>query len=300
MTAPDDDALSPEDAFALVGNEIRAQIIRVLNEERGTAGSPPELSFSELYSRFDDEVGSSQFNYHLQQLLGHFVEATDDGYRIRPEGQVLYRTIRGGTFRRTDSFGPVDVGQDCFCCGASVQATYEDGVFTVQCPDCSHLYLTSTRVPSRAIADEAALLARIDQFDRHKTLAFNRGVCPTCADPLDVAFVPAARVPFPESPGRDLYVHRSCTRCGNIDYVGVGKALLQHPALVAFFHDHDVDLRAVPQWELAFAMTDHCTEIRSRDPWEVALELTRDDETLQLVVDSNLTVVETTRKPARD
>lgn len=294
MSDRDGFELTPEEAFALVGDGIRAQIVRVLNEERGGEGPPPELSFSDLYARFDD-VGSSQFNYHLQKLVGHFVERTEDGYRIRPEGMALYRTIRGGTFRRPESLDPVDVGLDCYCCGTAVSATYDDGVFTVQCPSCDHLYLTSTRVPSSAIGDERELLSRIDQFDRHKTLAFNRGVCPTCAEPVESRFVSADDVPFPESSGRDVYVHRSCARCGNVDYVSAGKALLHHPDVVLFFRERGVDVTTVPQWELEFAVTDHFTTIRSTDPWEVAIELSAAGDSLALLLDEEASVIERTR-----
>ncbi|APW97242.1 transcriptional regulator [Halobiforma lacisalsi AJ5] len=292
MTERDD--LAPEDAFALVGDETRARIIRVLNEERDGKGAPPVLSFSELYDRFD-EVGSSQFNYHLQKLVGHFVERTEDGYRVRPEGMALYRTLRGGTFRRLESTAPIDVGLNCYCCGAAVTATYEDGVLTVQCPDCDHLYLTSTRIPSRSVDDEEALLSRLDQFDRHKLLAFNRGVCPTCAHAIESRFVPAAEAPFPHTEERDLYLHRSCERCGNVDYVSVGKSLLEHPAVVSFLREHGTDPRERFQWEFEFAMTDRFTTVRSRDPWTVAIELTRDGETLELIVDEEGSVRERTR-----
>jgi len=66
--------LSPEETLSLIGNEVRAEILWALSDARGGVGSPPVLSFSELRSRVDADVDSSQFNYHLQQLVGHFVE----------------------------------------------------------------------------------------------------------------------------------------------------------------------------------------------------------------------------------
>lgn len=282
------DALSTEEAFALVGNEVRAAVIRVLAEARGGEGPRPELSFSTLRERVDADVRSSQFNYHLQRLVGHYVESTDDGYRLRPEGTALYRAIEGGTFRRTGTLDPTPVGLECYFCDAAVEARYEEGVFRIQCPGCSYQYLASTRVPSGTFGDETALFERIDRYDRHEMLAFDLGVCPTCASEIDTSFLPGEDGPFPGDERLAVLVHRSCSNCGNQDYVPVGKALLHHPAVISFFDDHGVDLRSVRQWELPFAMTDRATTVRSTEPWEVELELTRHEETLRVVVDESM------------
>lgn len=292
MSDQPDPPLSADEVFALVGNEIRAQIIRILNEKRGTEGPPPEVSFSELFDALTVDIPSSQFNYHLQKLVGQFVEQTEGGYRIRPSGMILYRTLQSGTFRRVASIEPIELDVNCYVCENPVRATYEGGEFTIQCPGCEHLYLTSTRVPAGAIEDERELLARIDQFDRHKTFAFNRGVCPSCAAGVTVDFVPAARAPFPASPGRDVYVHRSCDNCGNIDYVSVGKAVLHHPLVWQFHYDHGIELQTIPQWELEFVVTDHYTHVQSEEPWEVSLTIRGGEETLALTIDEAVSVVE--------
>lgn len=124
-------SLSPEGALGLLGNQVRAEILWALSEARGEDG-PPALSFSDLRERVADRrearaheardpdppdpIDSSQFNYYLQQLVGHFVErrgedgtaesqpvaemAGDhgDGYALRPERTILTRTIRSLTF----------------------------------------------------------------------------------------------------------------------------------------------------------------------------------------------------------
>jgi hypothetical protein len=40
------------------------------------------VSFSELRDRVGTR-DSGQFNYHLDQLTGHFIRATDSGYELR-------------------------------------------------------------------------------------------------------------------------------------------------------------------------------------------------------------------------
>lgn len=298
----------PEDAFALVGNEIRAAIVRALGDARGTEGPPPELSFSELRSRTDRDVASSQFNYHLQQLVGHYVEATDGGYRLRPEGTTLYRTLQAGTFDRRSSIGPVETDLDCHFCGTTVEATYEEGLFEVACPGCEYRYDASTRIPAGAIGegptgddvdgdggewsgDAGALLSRIDRYNRHKRAAFASGVCPTCAADVATSFVAPEDAPDTfETDRREAYVHHACGRCGNQEYLSVGEQFLRDPGLVAFCHDHGVDVGATPVWHLAFAATDRGVTVGSRDPWRVALEIDMDGDTFTLDIGPDVTV----------
>lgn len=74
----------------------------------------------------------------------------------------------------------------------------------------------------------------------------------------------------------------------------VGSALLTHPGLVTFFHQRGLDVTSRPAWEFEFASTDNYTTVRSTDPWEVALVVSRSGESLELVVDDSLTVLEST------
>lgn len=55
--------LTPEEAFAVLGNEIRVDILRALWE----AGEP--LAYSELQERIG-VCDSGRFNYHLRKLVG--------------------------------------------------------------------------------------------------------------------------------------------------------------------------------------------------------------------------------------
>ncbi|WP_164471844.1 winged helix-turn-helix domain-containing protein [Halosimplex salinum] len=290
---PDDDSgqsaadgADPEDAFALVGNETRAAILRALGE------TPHEgVSFSDLRERVDPDIDSGQFNYHLSQLTGQFVDDDDEGYTLRAEGLALYRLIRAGTVNRRASVEPFEVGLDCYFCDAPVEGEYEDGTFELRCPDCEHMYSHAQFPPSTVeTGDTSDLLDRVDQYNRHKMLAYARDVCPICVSPLDTEFVPGEDVWSEGSERFDVFVSTDCEHCGASHYMSVGLAVLYHPAVVAFFHDHGVDVTSVPHWELEWAMTDEYLTVRSTDPWEVALSVPAGDETLELVVDEELTV----------
>lgn len=289
------DGESSVDAFALVGNEIRAEIVRTLGDARVDRGTAPTLSFSELRSRTDTDVGSSRFNYHLKQLLGRYVESVEDGYRMRAEGRALYGTLRAGTFDETEAVHDVDAGFDCHYCGAGVTATVEQSIVTVACPDCAYTYGHSGAAPG-AVEDESVALDQVAAFYHHRHLAFARGVCVTCGNDLDTELLDAETAPFADADRRVLSVYRSCDHCGDQRHLTLGTALLPDPELVAFCHEHGVDALATPLWELPFAATDRGVIVRSSDPWEVALVVEFGDDALELVADGDLTVVERTRR----
>ncbi|WP_436909390.1 winged helix-turn-helix domain-containing protein [Halosimplex marinum] len=286
-SAPPADA-APEDAFALVGNETRAAILRALGET-----PHDDVPFSELRERVGPEMDSGQFNYHLSKLVDRFVDRSDGGYRLRPEGRTLYRTIRAGTFTRQAAVDPFDAGFDCHFCGTPAEATYDDGAFRVRCPDadCGHLY-AHTRAPPSAVeaGGETDLLDRIDRYNRHQVLAYAEGVCPLCVNPVTTEFRAPDDVWMDGAERVDAFVVHECTHCGRMHYMTVGLSQVYHPTLIAFFDDRGVDVTATRIWALEFAMTDRYTTVRSTDPWEVALTLDRDGERLELLVDEDLSV----------
>jgi hypothetical protein len=280
----------PEDTFALVGNEIRTAVLRTLGDARDPAAAPAVLPFADLRERIDEDLDSGQFNYHLQRLVGEFVERTDEGYRLRPAGTALYRAIRAETFSRNVRLAPFEVGLECYFCGTAVTARYETGTFRIECPGCEYRYLASTRVPPSGVEDTDALLSRIDRYDRHQLLAFGNGVCPTCANDLTRRLLEATAVPVADADRDEVVVYHTCDRCGNQDYRTVGEALLYRPEVICFFADRGVDVTTVPVWELEFAATDRRLAVRATDPWDLRLRLECGDESRELAVDGDLAV----------
>lgn len=289
-----DKAATPEDPFALVGNEIRAEIVRTFGDVHAREQSRPVLTFSELRSQADIDIDSSKFNYHLQKLVGHFLEKIETGYQLRPEGYLLYKTLVAGTFDRRSSHTTVDVGMDCHYCTTAVGATFNNGLARIQCPGCDYLYDIAT-VPPGVVDGEVVELSQISQYNHHKHLAFARGVCPTCGDALDTEFHSPAEVPFPGGERHEVYIYRSCDHCGAQRYLSVGEALLIDQELLSFCHEHGVNVFSTPLWELEFAATDRGVTTRSTDPWEVALEVSYGGDTLELVVAEDLSVSERNR-----
>lgn len=293
---PSDTNPSTSDVFALVGHEIRAEIIQIL-------GSPDSdefiIPFGELRSRMDVDVDPSQLHYHLDQLVGHYIERTEDGYHIRPEGVRLYLTVRAGALDQDRESLALDPSFDCHTCQGPVEASFTNGVVKVWCPECGHKYghdFLDIALAAFEDSESSFSFSHFCKFAFRKTFSLGQGVCPSCAHPLDPQFE-AAETP---SSHPEVQIYQSCALCGADWRSPVGRVLLTGPGLRSFCHDHGVDVLTIPYWELEFAATDEYVTVRSTDPWEVALALTFDGETLELVVDGDLNVSERNRSSSGD
>lgn len=290
-----EDQDDPHDAFALAGNEIRMSIIRALGDAGGARGPPATLSFADLRGRVQPQMDSGRFNYHLQQLVDHFVASAEEGYRLTPEGTTLYRSIRAGSFTSHESLSATRLESDCHFCDGSLEALYDDGRFTIRCEDCTHTYHRQT-IPPEAIGSDITteLVRRADQHQRHQLLAASRGVCPICVNELHTQLLPAGEVTMVGNTTDHVtvFAHASCDHCGHQQYHLIGSLLLYHPAVVSFCYERGVDVTEVPVWELEFATTDRCVTIRSRDPWRVVFTLSMDADDLELVLDDSFMLLE--------
>lgn len=284
-----------EDSFTLVKNEIQAEIIRVLGDAL-EGESDHVLSFSEIRARTSVDISPSQLTYHLRQLRGQFVTKSDDGYELRPEGQRFYRLLRMGTFHRRQEHIALDVNFDCYYCETPVEALFIRGQIKVECPKCEYRYLTGLVEPQiERLGDEDEAFAQFSQYVHHKILGFARGVCPTCGNAVETVLRDPDEMWEGSRRRRKVVVDRSCDCCGTPSYLTVGMAMLADTGLISFCHDHGVDVLRTPYWDLEFAATDAHVTVRSTNPWEVALRVTYSDETLQLVVDGDLRVIERSR-----
>lgn len=110
--------LAPDDAFAVLGNETRMEILQTLGK-----GDEP-LSFSELR----DRVGmrdSGQFNYHLGKLQGHFIRKVDDEYELRGAGRRVVEAVLSGALTDDPVVEPTVIDMDCRLCGAPIELGFD-------------------------------------------------------------------------------------------------------------------------------------------------------------------------------
>lgn len=290
---PADEAAAPENPFALVGNEIRAEMLRVIAD----AG---ELSFSELRSRTDPDLDSARTNYHLQQLVGPLVKKTDGGYQLHAAGYRVNRALQAVTFPRGDRRS-VDADFDCHHCQTRVVACFDSGFVTVQCPGCDYEYFADiVEPPLETFVNDRAAFEHVSAYTQHKILAYARSICPLCGNAVETTMLPPDNLPRPKAQHRDVAVYRSCEHCDTEAELTVGMALLTDLGIQTFCAEHGVDVLSTPAWELEFAATDSHLTVRSTDPWEVALRVQFGGDTLEVVVDGESTIVERNRVGVAD
>lgn len=304
---------SAREAFELVGNETRAEVLRVLSEAR-EGGLPPALSFSELRDRLAVDTRSSQFNYHLDQLVGTFVEdrsegsaqtvdafvADDSGYALRPAGTFLTRLVTA-TNTPPDAPAerpPFEAATDCHHCSTTLQARYTGMTVRVDCPGCGQLY-AHTITPPGLLADDPddpTLLDRADAYLRRKYTTFARGTCPLCAAGAPPEVVAPGDINLPRADRVAALVRRACEHCGNLNYATVGTELLADPGVVAFRHERGRPVEDARLWQLPFTSADRGTEVTGTDPWRATVRIRGDGETLAVTVDGEMTVRERERR----
>jgi len=283
------DVDEPIEAFDLLSNQVRLDILRTLGEAMADDEVP--LSFTELQDRVGvDDNG--RFNYHLTKLTGRLVAKRADGYELKPPGNNIYQAIISGAYTDDTGTDPVPVdGEHCPYCGADAAAWYEDSHFHLGCSSCDNLVIRYPIPPASFDRDrpESLLVAGGACILRDQA-SMRQGLCPYCAGNVTSQLV--------EEGGKleefNERVYSSvamfvCERCSWSMHCGVPFAMNIEPAVVGFFHDHGEAIFERYPWSIYQYAED---EVLSRNPWRVEVRCRIDDELLRLVVDEDVQVVE--------
>ncbi|WP_425504681.1 DUF7351 domain-containing protein [Salinigranum marinum] len=75
--------------------------------------------------------------------------------------------------------------------------------------------------------------------------------------------------------------------------------LLDESAVISFYRDHGLDLRATPYWRLDWCVSDDYTTVQSNDPWEIAVSIVHNADTLTVTLNRNLAVTDIKRDTPR-
>jgi hypothetical protein len=280
--------LAPADAFALLGNDTRIEILQALLE----AGADEEpVAFSTLYDHVDID-DSAHFNYHLKQLTDHFVRRTDEGYEFRYPGWKVVRSVLAGTFTDRTSLDPFDAPGTCYDCDGPLQAWYGDDRLTIECADCGVVHVCYS-FPPGGLDDrtsEEFLLAFHHHVRHHYCLAAD-GVCPECMGRMETTL----HRDDDRFPGVDFRVEHACGRCQNRIQSAVGLNLLDTAEVLTFHAERGVDLTTEPFWTFDWCVSDEHTTVVSEEPLELRLDIPCDGDTLSVVVDETLSVLDVSR-----
>lgn len=277
------------DAIRTLGNDCRLEILFTLAErEWELKRQGHALSFTDLYKRSNVE-STSQFSYHLTQLVGQFVAETSDGYRLTYAGEKIVRTVRSGLYESTPSFDTVEVDGLCpFCRESALVADSRDERFIIRCSACNSSLLADSFPRSQASGrSPAEIVASFGTRLWSAALSVKGGVCPECCGPIDVD------IDTRETDGMAFHTLSStCRECRMVVHLPVELLATFHPATAAMLRRHGITFLETPLWELFehFSDSHWTTEIRSRSPLEVSFEIDVDEERVCLEMDDKLAV----------
>jgi DNA-binding transcriptional ArsR family regulator len=274
-----DGGVSPEEAFSILGNETRIAIVQALGE------SSDPLSFSAVRA----DVGtrdSGKFNYHLSKLVGSFVQNSESGYELSYAGHRIVGAIHSGTYRQGDRM-KFDLDSICTVCGTTIEAEYEDEQVSVRCPGCE-TQLSSFGFPPGGFEDRSVTeLTRV--FGQYVDAIFSfmlRGICLNCSGKTTGRLIEETERIDDDALA---YVEVVCDQCGETTTSHVNGYLLHHPAVIAFYYDHGIDLDRSDLWNLDLYRNESLT-LRSEDPLSVRSTIELDGDRLELVVEDDLSV----------
>ena len=274
------------EAISSLGNKHRLQILLALDKVEQEHQKPRHtMSFSELYNEVDID-STSQFSYHLNQLLDQFITETPDGYRLTYSGNKIVRVILSGIYESAATFEDTDVPGSCiFCEGTALVATVEAELFRIRCPSCDAILVTDFIPKSQSRGRTAEEI--IESYGYRiwsMGLQLRGGVCPECYGPV------AKDVDAYSQNGKSHYIHAyNCQECKYVITLPIELAVAFHPSVIYWFWKHDLPLLDIPLWEFFEYLTSDviATEVVDEDPFAANFEITVDDQTLNLKLEGS-------------
>jgi len=308
------EGMAPEDAFAVLGDETRLDIVRIL----WTAGAFHQyddiyedhttMSFSELRRRAGI-TDNGRFNYHLSKLTPQFVRQTDDGYRLSSAGKKLARTVVAISGEPTSSVS-AEVDTDCPVCGGSVTATYEDQWLRFACTECDGVFgdsapegtLLNSPVTPTAMSDRTAdevLTTSLYRCMLDLTYLM-QGLCRECAGVVEKSIsvcddhdtdgpCSTCGTPF------ETWGEMRCTGCRFSKRLPVELCLMGLPQMIAFLYGQDINVLAPSLDEIVDVLRTRVETSVTEEPFRVTGRIEAGSEVLVLTVDEQLNVVDSSR-----
>lgn len=289
--------LSPGEAFKQVAHEIRFEILRALDAADDT------LAFEEVR----DAVSVSdpgQVNYHLDKLCGRFVERSDDGYRLTTPGRRVVGAVLAGGYTKNIDADPVALDADCAVCDRELGIHFEDHRVRVSCDFCG-FDVTAPEMSPGALEGRprSEIPHAVNAMLYRHLFAGYYGYCRFCDGPVDREVLLADEDAAPNWIDGEVFeaiVDYDCRNCGYRWPATVPAAFVLHPAVVAFHHDHGIDLRETHFWNLPWRESVGIASVLERDPIRIAVPMTVEMETAVFVVDGDLKLIEEYREEEDD
>ncbi|WP_440008359.1 winged helix-turn-helix domain-containing protein [Halomicrococcus sp. SG-WS-1] len=309
------------EAFSVLGNETRLAILLALWEAYEPFEAENTVAFAELRKRVGMRDGS-QFNYHLTQLVGHFVRHTDDGYELRRAGHKLVQSVIAGAGLDNPELDPTEVDRACPVCGAPTVVTYHDEWLFHVCTECEGRFGNRDQFPEGTLAGVNLNPAVVTDRKPEELLnaAFVRGtwnlqsavegVCAECSGPMEgwlhVCDDHGAEGVCPNCDRRyEVMARFRCPVCkASGEYVpSCSWLVMHHPAVIAFYADHGVPLQYdddsgsfQPRYRDVDPKEDIDFELITTDPPRVRVTFQHEGAELELTLDENVNVIDVSER----
>lgn len=286
----------PEVAFERLAHEHRLETLLVLAETG-------ELPFEELRR----EVGADDpggFNYHLQRLVGLFVEKADDLYRLTPAGNRVVGAVLSGAFSSDLAGGTVETDGACPRCDAGLSLSMEQSWVSLHCQDCDFRY-NRIGIPPRALSghEPSSIYPLIDRWVKRWITTATFGFCPRCDGQMGRTVLMAddpedwgGSVPgWIEELPVEAVVQFDCRRCDEERYAHVASVAALHPVIAGFHYDHGIDIRSEPLFDLEW-LSLGVAEITNREPLRVEVSGNIGDADFEARFDRTFSLVDSTTR----
>lgn len=306
--------LAPDDAFTVLANETRIEILRALGE----ADEP--LGFSALHEAVDI-ADSGQFNYHLDKLVGHFVEKSDEGYALRRPGRQVIEAVLSGAVTDDPQLDRTSTDQECMFCGSPTEIQWREGSLERFCTECAGSWRRSHGRAGSPETTDRGYLGRLPfppagldgrtptqalkaawTWTNLEILSMASGLCPRCAATLDTSL--SVCEDHDSSDGlcavcdsrQAVVVGIECTNCL---YSSGGAAilkLLDSTDLLAFLTEHGLNpISPDSVSPVDRVQSEYEEEVIATDPFEGRFTFQVGDDRLTLHVGEELAVLDATR-----
>lgn len=310
------------DAFKLLSDEIRLAILLALWEAYDPQTQGNAISFSALFDRVGAD-DSGNFAYHLDKLVGDYVEETPEGYRLQNSGLKIVRAVIAGSGLEESHLPPTPIPRSCYHCGGPVKLSYEDERLYQTCTECEgNIGPHSTErspVGTLVVYDDFNPAGLADRSPEdvfvagtieyvHALKLLIRGVCPECSGLVEQSLhiceshdaPPGELCPACGTSMRggwnEARVSYVCSVCKRGASYPAWAAVHDHPAVVAFYHEHGFDMTfGLDDPEACGRLWERLTKdqtLVATDPVRIRVTVSYDGAELSLTLDGSLTVID--------
>lgn len=312
------DRVPPGEAFALLGNETRIEILRALWETHDPNEPDSAVPFSVLFDQIDI-ADTGNFTYHLEKLCEHFVRQTDAGYQLTRAGFTVVQTVTAGSVHQAPTLAAAEVDAVCPLCESEIAVSTNRAKDTVviRCTQCPGHWnenwpqgtIFAFDMPPAGLRNRTPddVFRAILTWRTHQIETMVAGVCPVCAGTVDRSFT-LCEDHHPDSDdgvcaacGKrfQTVVTHICTVCKEKLRIPIAGEVLFHPAVISFFYDRGIE-HWIGSWDAIARAHEYDHTVLSTEPLRLLVTFPLNEDEIHITLDEELNVVDVNeRSPVR-